>query len=483
MNTLPLAASSLLAATVAAQNPALTIYNQNFAVVRERLTLDLVQGVNDVVFPGVTTQLEPDSVVLRDPTARVPFTILEQSYRADTASQQALLRMFEGKELDFLVFDHQQQTERTVRGRLLRAPVINGYGAFDNEPIVEVGGALRFSLPGKPLFPPFGADTILAPTLDWRLHAGAAAKFDAEVGYVTGGLRWIASYNLVAPEHGDLVDVVGWITIENTCGKTFRDATIKLMAGDVNKVTPSEGPRGRSPAGPDVSAGVSFAPRPQVTEKAFDEFHLYSLPMPMTLHDRQQKQVEFVRATNVEAPACYVYHGASWSLPGWSRDQYPMQRDHGTPSNQKVWVMRALANTKANGLGIPLPAGRTRFYRRDDADQRLEFVGENTIDHTPADELLRIYTGDAFDLVGERKATDFKSAANEMEEAFEIRVRNHKDKAVEVRVFERLWRWGNWNVIEKSHDFVQLDAASIEFRVQVPASGETVVTFRVRYRW
>jgi hypothetical protein len=141
-------------------------------------------------------------------------------------------------------------------------------------------------------------------------------------------------------------------------------------------------------------------------------------------------------------------------------------------------------NTKANGLGIPLPAGRTRFYRRDDADNRLEFVGENTIAHTPKDELLRIYTGDAFDLVGERKCTDFKAVSpTVVEEAFEIRVRNKKDVPVEVRVYERLWRWSNWEVLEKSHEFAKLDAGSIEFRVGVPSNGETVVTYRVRYWW
>jgi hypothetical protein len=145
--------------------------------------------------------------------------------------------------------------------------------------------------------------------------------------------------------------------------------------------------------------------------------------------------------------------------------------------------MRELENSKANGLGIPLPAGRTRFYRRDDADNRLEFVGENAIDHSPKEELLRIYTGDAFDLVGERKCTDFKSEPANVEETFEVRVRNKKDVAVEVRVFERMWRWSNWEVLEKSHEFVKLDAFSIEFRPQAPANGEVVLTYRIRYHW
>jgi hypothetical protein len=225
---------------------------------------------------------------------------------------------------------------------------------------------------------------------------------------------------------------------------------------------------------------------PEVTEKAFDEFHLYSLPLPTTLHDRQQKQVEFVRAIGVKAQTLYVYDGAAvGQYRGWNMETIRNQPDYGTQSNPKVWVMREFANTKANGLGIPLPKGRTRFYRRDDADGRLEFTGENLIDHTPKDEKVRIYTGDSFDVVGERKRTDYTLRNNndQLEEAFEIRVRNRKDTTIEVRIAEKLYRWLNWQVIQKSHDFVQSDAQNIEFRVPVPAGGETVVTYRVRYDW
>jgi hypothetical protein len=160
-------------------------------------------------------------------------------------------------------------------------------------------------------------------------------------------------------------------------------------------------------------------------------------------------------------------------------------RDYGTQSNPKVWVMKEFDNNEANGLGVPLPKGRTRFYRRDDADGRLEFTGENTIDHTPKNETVKIYTGDAFDVVGERKRTDYvqNSRNDSVEESFEIRLRNRKSEPVEVRVAERLYRWTNWEIVQKSHDFTKTDAQDIEFRVNVPADGETVVTYRVRYNW
>lgn len=509
MSRIPSIGVPFVLATVAAAQggQALTIYNQNFAVVRDRVALDLKQGANDVQFVGVTTHLEPDSVVLRDPTGQVQLAVLEQNYRADTISQGLLLSRYEGKEIEFVVVN-QQGEERVVKGKVIRSGYQPNYGGMNRygqqfamrqsamgdwnsgagSPIVEVDGKLRFSLPGNPIFPALTDDSILMPTLTWRLHAAAAAKLDAEVSYVTGGMSWEASYNLIAPEKGDqakgdTMEIVGWITIDNQCGKTFPDATIKLMAGDVNKLQPAEGGFAGDMSG--LRAASEMAP-PQVTEKAFDEFHLYSLPLPTTLRDRQQKQVEFVRAASVKTQTLYVYNGASLGqYRGWNTEMIRNNPDFGTQSNGKVWVMREFTNSQANGLGIPLPKGRTRFYRRDDADGRLEFTGENTIDHTPKDELVRIYTGDAFDIVGERKRTDFSvtNGDKQMEESFEIRVRNRKDAPVEVRVFERLYRWVNWQVIQKSHEFVKTDAQSIEFRVPVAAGGETVVTYRVRYNW
>jgi hypothetical protein len=298
-------------------------------------------------------------------------------------------------------------------------------------------------------------------------------------------MSWEASYNLVAPEKGDTIDLIGWVTIDNQTGKQFDNATIKLMAGDVSKLQPNQ-----DEGYMDVNslAGTRMkAMAPPVTEKAFDEFHLYSLTRPATLRNRETKQVEFIRATGVKAKTFYVYNGAAIGpqFRGWNPEAIRNNRDYGTQSNPKVWVMREFENSEANGLGQPLPKGRTRFYRRDDTDGRLEFTGENMIDHTPKNETVRIYTGDAFDIVGERRRTDYvlNNRQDQAEEAFEIKVRNRKSEPVEVRVFERLYRWTNWEIVQKSADFEKKDAQSIEFRVNVPADGEATVTYRVRYDW
>ena len=496
-----LAAAASLAALSAPAQPALTIYNQNFAVVRERVPLDLTAGANTVTYSGVTVHLEPDSVVLRDPAGKVALRILEQNYRADTISQGLLLSLYEGRELDFLVRD-QNAKEYTVKGKVIRSGYVPNPGggqqygqnfyqqqqlmqAAAGSPIIEVDGKLRFSLPGEPQFPALSDDAILKPLLTWQLGVEKAAKFEAELSYITGGMSWQASYNLIAPEQGNTLDLIGWVTIDNQSGKTFENAAIKLMAGDVSKLQPEQN-MGYMAA--NTLAGSRVMAQAAVTEKAFDEFHLYSLARPTTLRNRETKQVEFIRATGVKAKTFYVYNGA-WIDPrrygGWNLENIRNDRDYGTQSNPRVWVMREFKNSEDNGLGQPLPKGRTRFYRRDDADGRLEFIGENTIDHTPKNETMRIYTGDAFDIVGERHRTDYilSNRNDSMDEAFEIRLRNRKTEPVEVRVTERLYRWVNWQIVQQSDDFAKTDAQTVEFRVTVPPDSEKVVTYRVRYDW
>lgn len=460
--------------TVALAAPGLTIYNQDFAVVRDTLTLDLKAGINDVTFDGATALLEPDSVILRDPSGR-PIQILEQNYRNDPVTQPLLLSLFEGREIDFFIRE-ANKPDRTVRGKIIRS----GYNQT-GEPIIEVDGKIQFGLPGSPVFPSLGDDTILKPRLAWKINAPEAFKTQAELGYITGGLNWSASYNLVSPEKGDTIDLVGWITMNNRSGRTFENAQIKLLAGDVNKIRPPNsgiGPR------PIALAKNMAAPAPDVvTEKAFDEFHLYTLARPTTLRDQETKQVEFVRATGVQSETIYVYDGLNF--PSHIQNfQVGADENFGTQNNTtKVAVFREFKNSKANNLGIPLPKGRVRFYRTDGSN--LEFVGENSIDHTPVDELIKLKTGDAFDIVGERKRTNFRvdTANRQADESFEIELRNRKKEGVTVRVVEHLLRWANWKIAEKSDDFTKVNSDKIEFRIALKPGEERKVTYTVHYTW
>ena len=462
--------------------PALTIYNQNFAVVRDTVPLDLKAGANPVVYSGATAQVEPDSVILRDPAGKHSLQILEQNYRNDPVSQELLLSLFEGKTIDFQNIRTKDNTQITelIPGKIVRSGFVPGGG--NTQPIIEVNGKLQFSLPGEPLFPDLGSDTILKPAFNWLLQSDKAGSFDAEVGYVTEGFDWSASYNLVSPEKGDLCDLVGWITMNNNSGKAFENAKIKLMAGDVNKIQPPGGMGGamfsRRAMPMAMLAMDSAAP---VSEKAFDEFHLYSIARPTTLHDHETKQVEFVHAEKMFAPTIYVYDGTQgYQFYGLNYD-----RGYGQSDNKKIIVQREFKNAETNQLGIALPAGKLRFYRRDD-DGQLQFVGENTIDHTPRNETVRITTGNSFDLVGERKQTDFHvdTAEKWMDETFEIKLRNRKKTdAVEIRVVEHLYRWSNWSITAKSDEFTKKDSQTIEFRIPVKPDEEKTVTYTVHYSW
>ncbi|MGB8356045.1 MAG: hypothetical protein WCD79_19255 [Chthoniobacteraceae bacterium] len=491
---------ALLSSTVFAADPALTIYNQNFAVVRDTVPLDLKAGVNDVKFNDTTAHLEPSSVILRDPSGALNLQILEQNYRNDPVSQELLLSLFEGKTIDFLV-KQQDKPDQIVKGKIIRSGYVahsqeamQRYGqqyyqsqmgmAYGNgglsQPIIDVDGKIQFGLPGQPIFPSLGDDTILKPVISWKLDADKPGKFDAELCYVTGGMSWSADYNVVAREDSDLLDIVGWVTMDNQSGKTFENAKIKLMAGDVNKIQPQNEVNTMVFAG---SAMLRSGAAP-VTEKAFDEYHLYTLPRATTLRDRETKQVEFIRANNVKSERIFVYDGVKVDWNRWRGNDLRRNDEFGTESDTKVAVMREFKNTEENHLGMPLPKGRVRFYKQDD-DKQLEFTGENTIDHTPKDETIRIYTGNAFDLSGERRRTDFKTdnANHWADESFEIKIRNHKKEAVEVRVVEHLYRWTNWDIAEKSDPYLKTNAQEMEFRVQIKPDEEKVITYKVHYSW
>ena len=488
-----LAIAATLSSTARAQ-PALTIYNQNFAVVRDTLPLELKSGLNRVQISDTTALLEPDSVVLRDPSGKRPLQVVEQFFRADPISQTYLLSLYEGKFVDFRVV-RGDKTE-IVRGKIIRsgylAPPVardpyNPYiGNAAAQPVIEVDGQLRFSLPGEPVFPALPLDAILKPTLNWVLQTDQSGPLQAELAYVTGGMNWKADYNIVAPENGDVLDLTAWVTLTNNSGKTFENARLKLMAGDVSKIDPNRG-RAYDAIYARQSMNESRSNQPGVTERTFDEYHLYSLANRSTLRDRETKQVEFTRASGVKSSQIYVYDGVQIDrnrYNGYNYDNIRNEQNYGTQSQTKVGVMREFANTRANGLGIPLPKGRMRFYRRD-ADGQLEFTGENIIDHTPQGETVRVSTGNAFDLVGERKRTAYKIDTDKrfLDETFEIKVRNRKTTPAEIRVVEHLYRGENWSITARSNALVKTDSNTIEFRVQVPPDAEKIVTYTVHYTW
>lgn len=485
---------------LAQQDPqpvALTIYNQNFAVARTSIDLDLHPGVNEVTTTHVTSRLEPDSVVLRDPAGTRIVHVLEQNYDAAIVNQDWLLQKYEGKTIDFQFSTPQGM--QTVQGTIIRAPSQQQYesspqgqitGGGPTQPLIEANGKMQFQLPGTPLFPAATDGLLLKPTLRWQIHSDKTEHFQAELAYITGGLNWEANYNVVVPDsapdssnatNSEKADFVGWVTIHNKSGTEFPQARIKLMAGDVDKIQPSASiMKARA-----FVSGQAFGSEPQVTQKPFDDFHLYDLNRTVALRDGETKQIQFLDAAEVTVHRNYLYDGAAQIQPWYNNNGINQDRNFGLDSgNTKVAIVQEIKNSKANHLGIPLPAGRIRLYRRD-AGGQMEFTGEDTIDHTPAEDTLKLATGSAFDVKGSRRQTDFhvNVSGHILDESFEIKITNQKQQPVTVNVIEHLYRGANWEITDKSSAFSKNDSHTVQFPLQVPAKGDATLTYSVRYTW
>ena len=456
-----------------AQEPAasatqLTIYNQDFAVARTTVPLTLKAGVNEVTTTSVTSQLEPDSVVLRDPESHNPIQVLEQNYDSAVVTQAWLLEKYEGQTIDFQTSGTQTFTLPTGEQKTVPPTIVQGkIVRAGNNPLIEVNGKLQFQLPGLPVFPAVTDGLMLKPTLRWRIDARKAASFPAELDYITHGMKWQATYNVLIPTSEDTTgpekaDVIGWVTIDNHTGTEFPEATIQLMAGNVAKIQDYR--RRIMPMMAKMSAGVmADAAAPQVTQKAFDEFHLYDLHRTVALKNGETKQVQFLEASNVSVQRRFELDGASEDTP------------------TEVAVVEKIKNSEANHLGMPIPAGRLRVYRRD-TDGQVQFVGESMIDHTPAEQEINVVTGKAFDVTGKRRQTEQHGSAHSSDASFEIKLSNQKAQPAVVHVLEHMG-YENWKITNKSTDFNKKDSDTLDFPVTVPAKGEATLTYSVHYNW
>jgi hypothetical protein len=446
-----------------------------YAVVKTERDLELARGRGELRFVDVAALIDPTTVRFESLTDPDGTQVLEQNYQFDLVSQQKLVERFLDREITVEQTRGDKVEEFT--GRLLSASgglILEGRD-----------GAIRTLAGWSGIrFPELPGGLITRPTLVWDVIAGRAGKHRTRVSYQTQGMTWWADYNLVFepgkdPNRGRL-DVGAWVSILNQSGASYPEAGLKLIAGDVQRATAEGAVYGQRMA----KKMVAMEAAPGFEEKAFFEYHLYTLGRPTTLPDHSTKQIElFEAARDVPARKILVYYG----LPGhWGVFPNPMtDRNLGIESNPKVDVYLQFRNESESGLGVPLPSGRIRVNQLDPADDSLEFIGEAVIDHTPKDEEVLIRLGSAFDVVGERKQTDFRvdTARKWMEETIAVELRNHKDDPVEVLVKENLYRWVNWEIVEASHPWDKIDARTIHFPVEVPANGEIEVTYRVRYTW
>jgi hypothetical protein len=472
------------------------VWNENyripgFSVVRETRRLTLEKGPNTVKFTDVAAGIDPTTVSFKSLTAPKTTTVLEQNYEYDLVSPDKLLEKYLNRSI---IINRKQEPlagDRTRMPETIEAKLL----AFTRDQLVLQTNNKQLPVQIIPRSADiseiklFDLQTGLTtrPTLVWKLDADTPGEHDVLVSYQTDNITWRADYAIVINKADTKADLSAWVTVVNESGAAYPNAKLKLVAGDVQRLRAAD-PRLRAGEG---GGGLFGDPDTGFKEKSFFEYHLYTLGRTTSIADKSTKQIElFPPRGDVPVERTYVYAGQAAAFHAFTQNP-ATDRDPRIPMNTLVDVYLKMANTQKNGLGIPLPAGRIRVYKRDEADNTqgdegsLEFIGEDKIDHTPKDEQVLIRTGSAFDIVGQRKQTEFTldENARTMTESFEIKLRNHKDQPVRVAIKETLFRWSTWEITKASDKWSKHDARMIHIPVEVPANGEKTVTYTVKYTW
>jgi len=440
----------------------LTIYSDNFALVKERRAMDFAEGHNTAKFTDVAERIDPTSVLFDCLDAPGAVQILEQNYEYDLVNSQSLLKKYIDKSVTVQVKGSGASPGTLVSGTLLSADGANLILMDDQTGKMNVIGndsVEHIQLDKKP------ENLLTRPTLVWLVNAAKKLSGLCQITYTTEGLGWRADYMAVLNDKDDALDMSGWVTITNSSGAAYQDAALKLIAGDVKRIAPQPAPMMRKQ---DV---MMMAEAPGgFEEKPFMEYHLYTLGRKTTLQNNQVKQIELIDpAQNVPVKKLYVYEVSNW--------------DWLTRGRNKVQVKIEFENKKENQLGIALPKGRVRVFKSDPADATLEFVGEDEIDHTPKDEKLSLYIGDAFDVVAEQTVTDARNGRNFETYTRKVELRNRKDSDVVVFVDEKIPQGRNWKVDQSNVEHQKKDAYPCRFAVPVKANQTTALEYQLTQTW
>lgn len=431
-----------------------TVYNSNLGLVKDTRKVNLPKGEGELRFMDVAAHVMPVTVHAKSTNHPKDFTILEQNYEYDLINANKLLDKYVGKKIKLIEWNRFKDTKEIVEAELLS----NNQGQ-----IFKIGDQIYLGHPGYKVLPKLPENLIAKPTLTWLYDNGAGNSHNLEVSYLTKNITWKADYVLVVNKDDTSSDLAGWITLDNKSGTIYKNARLKLVAGEVHTAEEPVKDQVR------LAAPVATGKAAQFTEQPFFEYHIYGLQRKTTVKDNQTKQVTLLEAGDVKVKKELLVYGIQGYFTAQYRERNP---------NQPVNVYIKFKNSKENNLGMPFPAGVMRLYKKDQ-DGSGQFIGEDRIKHTPKDEELRLKIGEAFDVVAQRIQTDYKRLTTQMHESeWEISVRNHKDADVEVGIVEPLF--GNWEVISKSHPYIKVDAHTIRFDVKIPKDGEAKVKYRVR---
>ena len=460
-------AALLFGGLVSGQDTALTVYSRGTALIREQRQLSLEPGINIIRLDDVAATIDPTSVRLESLSGPANIAVLEQSYVYDLVNRTALLARYLEETIQIT----------TVDGALYRGELLGG---GDDEAVLrlEDGDIAVISLDeARDIRFPARPDALITrPALQWTLSSSAGGDQDVTLTYLADGINWSADYNILLDD--DRLDIKGWVTLSNHSGRAFEDAQLKLVAGDIHRIQPMLA----------ESRAIAFDAAKQESEqesgieqRELFDYQLYEISRAIAINPNETKQIEFISGANIAATRLYVFDSSPQFGGYYAPIDYP--EGYGDDSRGAVLTYLEFSAGPESGLNADLPSGRMRVYQAD-VDGAGLLIGEDIIDHTPAGESVNILLGKAFDLVGERRQTDFETVSRDViQETFEIRLRSRKDdETVEIRIPERLYRWSSWEIIDSSAPYERKDASSIEFRLQLAAGHEEVLTYTVQYR-
>ena len=432
----------------------LTVYSNNLGFIKDTRKVELPVGEGELRFMEVASHIMPVTVHAKSLNYPEDFTVLEQTYEYDLMTADNLLDKYVGKKVKIIKWNEFQDRKDVVEAILL---------SNEQGQIYKINGEIYLGYPGYKVLPEIPENFVAKPTLRWFYDNRTKEAHELEVSYLTSDMSWKADYSVVLHEDDTSLDISGWVTLDNRSGATYKNAGLKLVAGEVHRARETFGERAY------MMEAVPEAGSPSFEEKTFFEYYLYDLKRKTTIKDKESKQVNLLEAPGVGAEKELLVYGSKNYLTRSYREPMP---------KQPVNVYIKFKNSEDDNLGMPLPAGIMHLYKKDD-EGSLQFIGEDRIEHTPKDEEIRLKIGEAFDVVAERIQTDYREITAKLHESeWEITLRNHKEKDIRVGVVEPFL--GNWQVINNTHPYKKVDAFTIRFDVNVPKDQEVKVKYRVR---
>jgi hypothetical protein len=432
-----------------------TAYNNNLGLIKDIRKVLLPPGEAEMRFMDVASHIMPVTVHVKSLNRPGEFSVLEQNYEYDLMNADKLLDKYVGKKIKLIDWNEFQDRKEIVDAILLS----NNEGQ-----IYKIDDQIYLGHPGYKILPEIPDNLIAKPTLTWIYNNISEKPHELEVSYLTENISWKADYVFVLNSNDTLADISGWVSLDNRTGATYKNAALKLIAGEVHRAREKMYTDRFMAMAPKIGREAE-----QFEEKPFFEYHIYDLKRKTTIKDNQTKQISLIKAAGARIQKELLVYGLEDYFTRRYKDQSP---------RNPVNVYVKFKNSQNNNLGIPLPAGIIRLYKQD-IDESLQFIGEDRIEHIPKDEEVRLKVGEAFDVIAERRQTDFKQISTKLYESeWEIKIRNHKQEDISVGIEEPLF--GNWTVINNNYDYRKINAFTIRFDVTVPQDNEVKVKYRIR---